>query len=243
MSLTVHESVQEYYEKAITETSSCCNSGTGDDCCSTNYDAELLQSLPDDITDVSFGCGDPVTIAELNPGETVLDLGSGAGMDCFLAARQVGDEGKVIGVDMTPAMLEKASANRASLGLTNVEFREGYIEKLPVADSSIDVIMSNCVINLSPDKGAVFQEAFRALKPGGRISVSDILAEGDISQALQDDSELWGACVSGAISSSAYTGLMREAGFTDIEVVDKAGSGLLGSVRLISARITATRPA
>ena len=139
------------------------------------------------MTELSLGCGDPVTIAGLRPGEHVLDLGSGGGIDCFLAAEQVGESGRVIGVDMTPAMLERARATRDRLGLTQVEFREGQLEALPVADDSIDVILSNCVINLVPDKAAAFQEAYRVLKPGGRISVSDIVAGGDFTSELRAD--------------------------------------------------------
>ena len=242
MKLDIHESIQSYYSDAITNATACCTEGSSVDCCKSGYDPALLDSIPEELTAESFGCGDPVTIAGLKPGETVLDLGSGAGMDCFLASSRVGASGKVIGVDMTPAMLEQANKNKEKLGRDNVEFRQGFIEQLPVDDNSVDVIMSNCVINLSPDKAAVFQEAFRVLKPGGRISVSDIVTEGQISQALRSDPTLWSACVSGAVEAGAYTALIREAGFTSIEVIDKADAGFIGPTRLFSARITAAKP-
>lgn len=227
---------------------SCC----GDDAQSCGadrlYDGHLLEDLPVDVTGLSLGCGDPVTIAGLREGETVLDLGSGGGIDCFMAAKQVGKAGRVIGVDMTPAMLEKANAAKERMGADNVEFRHGQIEALPVESGSVDVIMSNCVINLSPDKAAVFAEALRVLKPGGRISISDIVTEGEFSDALRADMANWAECVTGAIPVETYTGLMRAAGFTDITVIDKADAEDIvprreGMPRVFSARITATRPA
>jgi arsenite methyltransferase len=154
----------------------------------------------------------------------VLNLGSGGGIDCFLAARQVGESGYVIGVDMTPEMLMKANANKVKMGVNNVKFRRGQIEALPVQDNSIDVIMSNCVINLSPDKQAVFKEAVRVLKPGGRISVSDIVTEGEFSAELRADAAKWAEYVTGVIDADIYTGMMREAGLTDIQVVDKSSA-------------------
>jgi SAM-dependent methyltransferase len=246
----IHDVVRERYG-AIAEgkTESCC--GSGSDCCgspsSTLYNAELLEGLPVDVTGLSLGCGDPVSIAGLRPGETVLDLGSGGGIDSFLAARQVGPSGLVIGVDMTPAMLEKANASKIRLGVSNVEFRQGQIEALPVDDDTVDVVMSNCVINLSPDKTAVFNEMFRVLKPGGRVSISDIVTEGDFSPELRADAARWAECVTGAIDVGAYTGLMRQAGFADVEVVSRvAADGIVerqpGMPRIFSARITARKP-
>ena len=220
-SVQIHDVVKERYGSIAAGGGSCC----GDSSC----------------------CGDPVSIASLHEGETVLDLGSGGGIDCFLAARQVGENGYVIGVDMTPAMLEKANANKLKMGVHNVEFRRGFIETLPVQDNSVDVIMSNCVINLSPDKPAVFREAFRALKPGGRVSVSDIVTEGDFSEEMRADAEKWAECITGAIDVDLYTGMMQEAGFTDIRVVDKATAEDIverkeGMPRIYSARITAHKP-
>jgi arsenite methyltransferase len=209
----------------VQQPQSCCSSTEdGDDCgCASSrlYDVDMLIDLPDNVTDLSLGCGDPVTIASLKPGETVLDLGSGGGIDCFLSARQVGDEGFVIGVDMTQEMLDQANANKLKLNADNVEFRKGHIEDLPVRDNTIDVIMSNCVINLSPEKLTVFNEAFRVLKPGGRLSVSDIVTKGEFSPEMQANMQQWAGCVVGAIDLDDYTGMMREAGFVDVEVVDK----------------------
>jgi len=207
----------------------------------------MLDGLPVDVTGLSLGCGDPVSIATLNEGETVLDLGSGGGIDCFLAAKRVGIMGKVIGVDMTPDMLIKANANKEKMGVRNVEFRQGQIEALPVEDSSVNVVMSNCVINLSPDKQSVFGEAFRVLKPGGRVSISDIVTEGDFSTDLRAQTDKWAECVTGAIDVDFYTGMMRTAGFTDINVVDKVNADELierkdGMPRIFSARITAFKP-
>ena len=244
----VHSAVQQRYG-AIAESraQSCCSS----DCCASNvqlYDAALVSDLPIEVTSLSLGCGDPVTIAGLQPGETVLDLGSGGGIDCFLAAKQVGATGYVIGVDMTPAMLERANAHKQRMGVNNVEFRRGQIEELPVVANSIDVVMSNCVINLSPDKPAVFAEIFRVLKPGGRAAISDIVTEGEFDAALQADLNQWSECVTGAIDASIYTGMMAEAGFTDIVVVDKSEAEDIverkpGMPRIFSARITARKPA
>lgn len=248
MSDQIHEVVrQRYGQIAETQGSSCC----GDDCCGGTevklYDDALLADLPAEVTGLSLGCGDPVTIAGLQPGETVLDLGSGGGIDCFMAMKQVGPTGHVIGVDMTPQMLEKANAAKARLGAVNVEFRYGQIEALPVEDNSVDVIMSNCVINLTPDKAPVFREAFRVLKPGGRVSISDIVTEGDFSAELRADAEKWAECVTGAIDVEAYTGLMREAGFVDIQVVNKSDASDIitaqdGMPHIFSARITGHKP-
>jgi SAM-dependent methyltransferase len=251
---SIHEVVRDRYgaiarsmDNPADQAASCC--GDGADCCSTNtlYDMTMLEGLPLDVTGLSLGCGDPVSIASLRPGETVLDLGSGGGIDCFLAAREVGETGRVIGVDMTPDMLLKANANRIKMGVKNVEFRQGQIEALPVDDNSIDVIMSNCVINLSPDKGSVFREAFRVLKPGGRVSISDIVTDGDFSPELRAQTDKWAECVTGAIDVNAYTGMMLDVGFVDIDVVDKSDATEIvrradGMPRIFSARITAHKP-
>jgi arsenite methyltransferase len=247
VNVTIHESVKAYYSERIQNQASCCSTGDASCECGTNYDVNLLNALPNDITNLSYGCGDPVTIAELREGETMLDLGSGAGMDCFLAAQRVGASGHVIGVDMTPAMLEKANANKARLGYNNVEFREGNIEKLPVANNTVDVIMSNCVINLSPQKADVFAEAYRVLKPGGRVAISDIVTDGHFTEAQRANTDSWSACVSGAIPADEYTGLMRAAGFINVQVVDKANADdeaikQVGNPRIYSARITANKP-
>jgi arsenite methyltransferase len=243
----IHDVVKERYGAIASGTRSGCCGDDGCGCSNNLYEAQLLEGLPADVTNISLGCGDPVSIASLQPGETVLDLGSGGGIDCFLAARQVGETGYVIGVDMTPDMLMKANSNKIKMGMHNVEFRRGQIEALPVTDNSIDIVMSNCVINLSPDKPTVFREAFRVLKPGGRVSISDIVTEGDFSDELRADASKWAECVTGAIDADIYIGMMREAGFVKINVVDKADAEEIverqpGMPRIYSARITGYKP-
>jgi ubiquinone/menaquinone biosynthesis C-methylase UbiE len=168
-----------------------------------------------------LGCGNPIAIAELEPGEVVLDLGSGGGIDCFLAAKQVGREGWVIGLDMTPDMIKLARRNAKKVGVANVDFRYGEMEDIPLADESVDVIISNCVINLSPDKDAVFREAYRVLRPGGRLSVSDMVVDGDLPQAIRDSLNAWAGCIAGALDESVYLKKMRAAGFENVEVVSR----------------------
>jgi arsenite methyltransferase len=261
----VYEAVQDRYGRIATDftpetQASCCGDGNG--CCGdgaaasqaemvfghTLYDVDLDQ-LPAEVTGLSLGCGDPIALADLAPGQTVLDLGSGGGIDCFLAAQRVGPEGQVIGVDMTPAMIEKANRNKAKVGADNVEFRLGQIEALPLEDDSVDVIISNCVINLSPDKRAVFHEAFRVLKPGGRLAVSDMVTQGQFSAAARADLAAWSGCITGAEDVSVYVEAMQQAGFSQISLRDKqapdvelAGTISLDSnARLFSARITAVK--
>ena len=245
----IHEIVREHYAAQARSGSSCC--GDTSSCCDSKnalYPVELLTNLPDDVASFSLGCGNPISVAALRPGETVLDLGSGGGLDCFLAAKQVGESGSVIGVDMTPEMLERARLAASQLGFRNVEFRQGYLENLPVEAASVDVIISNCVINLSPDKPQVFREVFRTLRPGGRVAVSDIVTNGPLPEALQKNMEAWGACVAGALDVSEYTTGLTEAGFTDVKVQPKGdaselieAAGLKG--KIFSAAITARKPA
>ncbi len=234
----IHEVVRERYGTIASAAASdvkavsCCganNSCCDDSCGATLYDPLMLEGLPADVSKLSLGCGDPISIASLNAGETVLDLGSGGGI-----------------VDMTPEMLARANASKEKMGVSNVEFRRGQIEALPVDDSSVDVVMSNCVINLSPDKRAVFGEAYRVLKPGGRVSISDIVADGDFSPELRSQVDKWAECVTGAIDVALYTGLMREVGFANIQVMDKSDASQIVSVqpgmpRVYSARITARK--
>ena len=219
----IHEVVREHYAERIKSNASCCGPQSGDSsCCSTDsnlYPADLLATLPGGESVVSYGCGDPITLASLEPGQTILDLGSGAGLDCFFAAKKVGETGQVIGVDMTPEMIERAQSSAKRLNLQNVEFRQGYLEDLPVEPNTVDVIISNCVINLSPDKSKVFTEAFRVLKPGGKLAVSDIVTDGPLPDAIKKSLSAWAGCVAGAVEANEYIGMMKSVGFTDISVV------------------------
>ena len=181
------------------------------------YSTEV-DAMPESVTESFAGCGNPVALAGLKEGETVLDLGSGGGIDCFLAAQKVGETGKVIGVDMTPQMLDRARANKEKIGAQNVEFRMGEIEHLPAADGSVDVIMSNCVINLSPDKSAVFREAFRVLKPGGRFAVTDIVTDGPLPETISENLAAWYGCVAGALDYRDFSTGLEAAGFVDVQV-------------------------
>jgi SAM-dependent methyltransferase len=236
----VKETVRERYGRISSQTGggacgcapTCCSAddetGTTErDANSTarelGYNPEQIESVPDGAN-LGLGCGNPQAIAALKPGETVLDLGSGAGFDAFIAARAVGPSGRVIGVDMTAAMITKARSHQARAGYSNVEFRLGEIEHLPVADGSVDVIISNCVINLSPDKSRVFHEAFRVLRPGGRIAISDVIALAPIPDPLRRDWELYTGCVAGAATREELLARLREAGFIQIRIEPKAGS-------------------
>ncbi len=180
-----------------------------------------LAAAPDGAN-LGLGCGNPQVIAALRADETVLDLGSGGGFDCFLAAKQVGPGGRVLGVDMTPAMVTKARANAARIGATNVEFRLGEIEHLPVTDASVDVILSNCVINLSPDKDAVFREAFRVLRAGGRLAISDVVAVAPIPDEVRGRLEAFTGCITGAASVDELTRILHESGFVEVRVVSRS---------------------
>ncbi|HMQ55755.1 MAG TPA: arsenite methyltransferase [Anaerolineae bacterium] len=207
---------------------SCCAPGdpAAESLAAALYGSTDLADLPETVTGASLGCGNPLALANLKPGETVLDLGSGGGIDCFLAAKAVGPTGYVIGVDMTSSMLALAQQNKAKLGLTNVEFRQGEIENLPVASDSVDVIISNCVINLSPDKDAVFREAYRVLKPGGRFTVSDMVTEGEFPERLRQNVNAWAGCITGALDQQVYLAKLREAGFSALEVESRVSYGL-----------------
>lgn len=232
----------------------CCAPGTcgpgANASLQLGYTAEDLAAVPEGAN-MGLGCGNPQAIASLQPNETVLDLGAGGGFDCFLAAKQVGSQGRVIGVDMTPDMISKARANAQKLGVHNVEFRLGEIERLPVADAAVDVILSNCVINLSPDKAAVFKEAFRVLKPGGRLAISDVVSTAALPQDLSEDLAAFTGCVAGAASVASIETLLGQAGFTEVAVKVKPesrsfigqwipGSGAENFVA--SATIEATKP-
>jgi arsenite methyltransferase len=213
------EIIKKKYQEIATLGGSCCPGGG---CCgdlsstdlskSLGYSEADVQAVPD--ANLGLGCGNPTAFAELKTGDIVLDLGSGAGFDCFLASQRVGSSGKVIGVDMTPEMVEKAQANVRKYGHLNVEFRLGDIEALPVDDSSVDVIISNCVINLALDKEKVFREAFRVLKPGGRMYVSDMVLLADLPEDLKNDSDLLAGCIAGAVLKEEYLRLLKKAGFS-----------------------------
>jgi len=215
------------------------------------YSSDELSAVPEEAN-LGLGCGNPTAIAALKPGQTVLDLGSGGGMDCFLAARQVGQTGRVIGVDMTPEMVSRARDNAEKGGFGNVEFRLGEIEHLPVADGSVDVILSNCVINLSPDKPGVFREAFRVLKPGGWLAIADIVETAPLPEEIRRDVDFWSGCISGAAAIDELKKTLREAGFQHIRIEPKNESrdfirewlpGLRLEDYIVSATIRATKPA
>ena len=261
---SIHETVREHYAERIKNSASCCGPSNCCDTSSNLYPIDLLTTVPSDVASTSYGCGDPITLASLKPGQTVLDLGSGAGLDCLLAAQKVGETGRVIGVDMTPEMIERAQVNAKRVNATNVEFRQGYLEELPVDSNTVDVIISNCVINLSPDKAKVFTEAFRVLAPGGKLAVSDIVTDGPLPEPIKISLSAWAGCVAGAVEADDYIGMMQSVGFTDIsvkpvffdkETVDAALADMgdeldLSSISrddvykaVFSAKITAYKPA
>ncbi len=233
--------VRERYGRIATESdpgaesdSGCCDSGSG--CCDSDdggddasaaeamgYSAGDLAAAPEGAN-LDLGCGNPKAFADMEPGETVLDLGSGAGFDCFLAAREVGSEGRVVGVDMTPAMVEKARDNAGQNDADNVEFRLGEIEHLPVADETVDVAISNCVVNLSPDKPQVFAETYRVLRPGGRLAISDVVMTAEIPGEMRADPDSVSACVAGASTVEELDRMLDEAGFVDVAIEPKADS-------------------
>jgi SAM-dependent methyltransferase len=224
---TIRTAVRERYGQIATEATepnSCCGSAPSTRCCGPDAQARTLGYSEADLAAVpaganlGLGCGNPIAIASLRPGQTVLDLGAGAGFDAFLAARAVGPSGKVIGVDMTAAMVTKARANAKKGGYTQVEFRLGEIEALPVADATVDVIISNCVINLCPDKRPVYREAFRVLRPGGRIAVSDVVAREELPDEVKRDLALHSGCLSGATLVTELQTILRDAGFEDIVI-------------------------
>jgi arsenite methyltransferase len=225
----VKKMVREGYGKIAQKNLSCCSPVSS--CCGSDgliqdigkmvgYRDEELKSVPEGAN-LGLGCGNPVALASLKPGEIVLDLGSGAGFDCFLAASQVGKTGKVIGVDMTAEMIDKARENARKGDYENVEFRLGEIENLPVADNQVNIIISNCVINLSPDKKRVFKESFRVLKPGGRLMVSDIVLLKELPAEIRDSVAAYIGCLAGAVTKGAYLGAIQEAGFREIRIVEE----------------------
>jgi arsenite methyltransferase len=222
----IREIVREKYADAARRVSaggsSCCGGAPASGCCdpitSNLYDASQTDQIPDEALQASLGCGNPTALSKLNPGETVLDLGSGGGIDVLLSARRVGPTGKAYGLDMTNEMLALANENKRKAGIENVEFLKGEIENIPLPDSSVDVVISNCVINLSSDKDRVLREAFRVLKPGGRFAVSDVVTRGDVPANIRESVLLWVGCVAGALEETEYRKKLVAAGFGRIEI-------------------------
>ncbi len=270
----IREVVRDRYAAAARQVSKggggCCGPvDASDGCCSSSekdvitqdlYTADELAGIPEAAALASLGCGNPTALAMLNPGEVVLDLGSGGGIDVLLSARRVGPSGKAYGLDMTDEMLELARRNQKEAGVSNAEFLKGTIEDVPLPDESVDVIISNCVINLSPDKDRVLREAFRVLRPGGRFAVSDIVVQGELPAALRRSLEAWSGCVAGALHEDDYRAKLTAAGFSDVEIevtrvyedeevlrlareygID-IGAGQFGRGRLCSAFVRARRP-
>lgn len=245
----IKQAVREHYSKVARGSSGCC----GDSCgCAESGDVALLplyasaelKGLPTEAVTASAGCGNPTGLASLKPGETVVDFGSGGGIDCFLAARAVGPEGRVIGVDMTPDMVDLARSNARKLGLSHVEFHLAEMERTPLPDASTDVIISNCVINLAPDKDAVFREAFRILRPGGRVFISDMVLGQEALHQIATDLSNWAACIAGAEPLPTYLERMKRAGFVGVEVLSESpqrdATGCASSVH--SVTIKALKP-
>jgi arsenite methyltransferase len=223
----IKQHVKKRYAKVATG-KTCCDGST---CNPANpisvtkaigYSDQELKNLPQSVTKAAAGCGNPTALADLKEGEVVLDLGSGGGIDAFLAAKKVGPTGKVIGVDMTEEMVQLAKKNAEKMNAENVEFRFGEIEKIPVPDETVDVVISNCVINLSPDKDRVFREAFRILKPKGRILISDLVSQGELPKEVREDPEMWCACIAGTLNENDYLQKIRDAGFEKVKVVGKS---------------------
>jgi SAM-dependent methyltransferase len=243
----VKQFVKKRYGELATGEKACCpscgsRSSAADVALQIGYSEEDLENVPE-ASMMGLGCGNPVALASLREGETVLDLGSGGGIDVFLAARKVGAKGKVIGVDMTEEMVQRARATASKGGYENVEFRLGEIESLPVEDNSVDIILSNCVINLAPDKDKVFREAHRVLRPGGRLMISDLVTDGELPDEIRKSFDAWAGCVAGALEKSQYLDTIRRAGFQKVNVVSETAytidvsHGLQG--KLISVQVEA----
>ena len=220
----IKQVVKEKYSKLAKVNKSCCcpsDEAANRAYVDALYRKEEIEGLSKDVTDMSMGCGNPTAIANLNPGEVVLDLGSGGGIDAFLAAKKVGPQGKVIGLDMTEEMIHRAQENARNMGFTNVEFKMGEMESIPLPENSVDVVISNCVINLSPDKDSVFREIFRVLKPKGRIAVSDIVTQSKLPKFITQNAEAWTSCIGGALKERDYLDKIQAAGFSNISIESK----------------------
>lgn len=233
--MDIKKAVEDRYRNAATCGSSCC-----DPISANLYSPEQVQGLPQQAVGLSLGCGNPTQLAELRDGDVVLDLGSGGGLDVLLSARRVGPTGKAYGLDMTEEMLAVARENQRRSGLTNVEFLKGEIENIPLPDASVDVVLSNCVINLSTDKDRVLREAFRVLKPGGRFAVSDIVVRGPLDPEIRKNAELWAGCIAGALEESDYRDKLAAAGFTSISLEATRTHDAEG--KFVSAFVRAVKP-
>ncbi len=262
----IKEEVRKHYSEAAkkaqaSETASCCGDEPIEESAisSTLYETDELQHLPQEAVIASLGCGNPVAVAALSEGESVLDLGSGGGIDVLLSARRVGPRGKAYGLDMTDEMLDLARENARKAGVTNVEFLKGEMEAMPLPDEEVDVIISNCVVNLSPDKDAVLREAFRVLKPGGRLAIADIVTHDVLPAAIEESMKAWTGCIAGALTEADYSSKLAAAGFENIEIEsfreytaeDAEGGGLgdeakviagKGSLGIFSGVVRATKP-
>jgi arsenite methyltransferase len=251
----IRASVRKHYAGLVASGEPCCEPS---ECCDSkglnieaifkgkftpmnSYTDEQLSSVPTDAAEHSFGCGNPLEYADVHEGDVVLDLGSGAGIDVLLASQLVGARGRAIGIDMTPEMIEKARKNAEDAGAKNVEFRLGEIEAMPVEDDSADWVISNCVINLSPDKDRVFREAYRTLKPGGRLLISDIVAS-HLPKWVRAAISAWVSCISGALPETDYLDAIRRAGFTDVTVLSKSAYAKMGKAEVASLKVSATKP-
>ena len=245
----IKESVRKHYADRIKTDESCCSSLT---CCpdthtespaeKNGYTEAQISSIPADATEHSFGCGNPLEYADVQEGDVVVDLGSGAGIDVLLASQLVGESGSAIGIDMTPEMIQKAQRNAEEASAKNVDFRLGEIESMPVEDESVDWIISNCVICLSPDKDKVFEEAYRVLKPGGKLVVSDMVANNMPGWARTAVSA-WVSCISGALPEDQYLDSIRQAGFEEVRVLNKSAYAKMGQIEVASVKVAATKPA
>ena len=245
----IKESVRQHYADLVKIDESCCSSGT---CCpdtdtdssveKNGYTEAQISSIPTDAAEHSFGCGNPLEYTDVQEGDVVVDLGSGAGIDVLLASQLVGESGSAIGIDMTSEMIEKARQNAEEAGAKNVDFRLGEIESMPVGDGSVDWIISNCVICLSPDKNKVFEEAFRVLKPGGKLVVSDMVAN-NMPGWVRTAVSTWVSCISGALPEDQYLGSIRQAGFEDVQVLSKSAYAKMGPVEVASVKVAAVKSA
>lgn len=232
----IRESVKKFYTEIASR-------GGGELCCPVNYDKNDTGHIPKEALEISCGCGSPVTVADIREGDTVLDLGSGGGIDCFIAAKKVGETGKVIGIDMLDEMLDRATAASAkvanNLGYHVVEFKKGLLEDIPIEDEDVDVVTSNCVINLSPDKEEVFKEIYRILKPNGRFCISDIVAEREVPASMKQDKKLWGECISGALCEGDFINSARKAGFYGLHIVKRFAYRKINGIKFSSITVNA----